>query len=65
MKLLFEFVCNETLVVAECVLSTDDTHDEAEPPEPPDRTDPVPRLSSSPVLRCFRILCNNIEFLIN
>lgn len=54
MKLVFELVCSDPRVVAECVLSTEDTHDDADPPEPPDRTEPVPRLSSSPALRCLR-----------
>lgn len=59
MKLVLELVCKEPLVVAECVLSTDDTQDEAEPPEPPERTEPVPRLSNSPALRCLRNFCEH------
>lgn len=53
-KLVFEFVCREAWVIAECELSTEETHEEAEPPEPPDRTEPVPCLSRSPALRCLR-----------
>lgn len=52
-KLVFEFVCREAWVIAEWALSTEETHEDAEPPEPPDRTEPELGLPSSPSLRCL------------
>lgn len=57
MKLALESVCREPCVMAEWLLSTEETQEEAEPAEPPDRTELVPRLSNSEVLRGLRNFC--------